>query len=1008
MPLPREASRELESLFGDRYSESLLERLSHSSDMGFVPELVVAGLDINIVPDAVVYPKTVEEVVELVKIATKYKIPLVPYGRGTNRYGNAIPTEGGITVDFSMMRQITIARDQSVAMVQPGATWKEIDVEADPYKLSLRTFPSSYDSSVGGGIAGDALGIGSYEWGFISDNLTYVKFVNPRGEIETVSGPELAKVAGAEGTTGLIVEAGIKLRPKTPTLSFVFHSPSLDEVLKIIGEFYDTGLPLWHVQIRGPSISNDMIDGFKADLQRDEWNVIVMFPATREALIRRRLESILKNYNKELRPLKWVGWWTFNHAAIAALRRTGTPIHQHGLVPMEKLPDLIKELESNLGPLGVLEENRGFDLDIALERRRVLLVNAFTISSLSLTDKKLIYDLAKNTLMMDAFVKVGGSLLSVGMFAHKYAKNRLDVTSKTFSELGVDRYDMISKYKKEMDPEELFNPGKLLPPEKRGKKVFEISDRQKLALTFRFGIGLAKSVTPGGPNDGYKTVRAFLETFTDYAFQCIDCAMCVTVCPQYKVVYKNPYAPKGMFDFVKGAMAYYFLNDKKIDIPLSVIADISGCHKCGLCDRVCPENIPISYLLVQLSTKVAKGVSTKAYVSLGLTEKEPFSAIHNPDSTTVLWVGSLMQENVEEAYVAASILEKLKVKVRVIDTDKDSGFYEYISGSREFVERRLGEVIETLKDSELVITLTPEDYRTLNDYVKQAANIVLRKQLNYYVMPIELFLLSMALPFEGKEEEINLHVPCFATDYAQEIIAKLTSRGFKVKRIDGCSGAALAKNLGNRARELSKAMAEKYSELVTLCPLAAQQFRSFGIRAQTLVEFMASKLGAQKVVKVETKVGFTLSEDRKHAIEEIVMKSILEELENKVPIFADLAAFVSDSLDESRKILDPVISEVVTSAGDKIASELSKLVQEDTGKGETSVLLVTSSYVKELMNVVNAQTDFQRIASEVAEKVLNTVPDRSAFNKDLFIQVVIVSLRDKMPELINLVSRKLK
>ena len=84
----------------------------------------------------------------------------------------------------------------------------------------------------GGGIAGDALGIGSYEWGFISDNLTYVKFVNPRGEIETVSGLELAKVAGAEGTTGLIVEAGIKLRPKTPTLSFVFHSPSLDEVLK--------------------------------------------------------------------------------------------------------------------------------------------------------------------------------------------------------------------------------------------------------------------------------------------------------------------------------------------------------------------------------------------------------------------------------------------------------------------------------------------------------------------------------------------------------------------------------------------------------------------------------------------------------------------------------------------------------------------------------------------------------------------------------------------------------
>ncbi len=582
------------------------------------------------------------------------------------------------------------------------------------------------------------------------------------------------------------------------------------------------------------------------------------------------------------------------------------------------------------------------------------------------------------------------------------------MTSKTFAELGIDRYEIISKYKKENDPEELFNPGKLLPPEKRGKSVEAISDRQRLALTFRFGIGLAKAVSPGGPNDGYKAVRGFLETFADYAYQCIDCAMCVTVCPQYKVVYKNPYAPKGMFDFVKGAAAFYFLNDKKIDIPLSVIADISGCHKCGLCDRVCPESIPISYLLIQLSSKVAKGISTESYVSLGLPSKEPFSKIHDPNSNFVLWIGSLMVDNIDAAYSAANLLEKTKFKARVIDTDVDSGFYDYISGSKQFVEKRLDQVLQAIEGAELVITMTPEDYRTLNDYLKQTSSIVLRKPLEFDVIPIDLFLLSSTLMIEGKGEEINLHIPCFAQDYAQEVIQKLTSKGFKVRRIEGCSGASLAKSMGSRARELSKAMAEKYKNLVTLCPLAAQQFRNFGINAETLVEFLSKRLGLQAETKMEVKTGFTLTDERKKQLLELLTNSISQALLEKVNSFADLAPFVSDSLEESRKILDPVLSEALTNAGDKLATQLSSLIQEDANKSNVNVLLVTSSYLRELMYVANEKLDFTPLAKQVIDNVMNVVPDKSIVNEKLFTQAIIVSLRDKMPEMINIMSQKLK
>ncbi len=52
----------------------------------------------------------------------------------------------------------------------------------------------------------------------------------------------------------------------------------------------------------------------------------------------------------------------------------------------------------------------------------------------------------------------------------------------------------------------------------------------------RFGIGLAKKLAPGGEVDGYKFVSNYLGDFADFGLKCIDCAMCVTVCPQYRLI----------------------------------------------------------------------------------------------------------------------------------------------------------------------------------------------------------------------------------------------------------------------------------------------------------------------------------------------------------------------------------------------------------------------------------------------------------------------------------------
>ena len=1011
MALPPEAKKELESVFGEDFSDSLLERLSHSADMGFVPELVWSGgIKIKIVPDAVVYPTSVEQLVELVKIARKYQIPIVPYGRGTNRYGNAIPTEGGITVDFAKMRRIEILQEEMTAVVEPGATWKEVDLEANSKGLALRTFPSSYDSTVGGGIAGDALGIGSYEWGFISDNLSYVKIVNPKGEIVKFVDRDLAKVAGAEGVTGLIVEAGIKLRQNANTLSFFMSADSFEELMSILTDIYNSAIPIWHVQIRGPAISHQANEMFKAGLRDKAWNIIFMYPATRDHIIRYRLEGVAKKYGKELQPLTWVGWWTFNHGAIALLRKTGVPIHQHGLIPLEKLPELVNELQKSLGPLGVIEEDNGFDLDIALERRKVLLVNAFTLSSLPIIDKKLIFDLAKNTLMMDAFVNVGGSLLSVGMFALKYSRNRLSVMSRTFADKGIDRYEEIRRYKEETDPDELFNPGKLLEPKKRGKIVFEIANRQRLALNFRFGIGIAKKVAPGGNVESYNVVYKYLESFIDHALTCISCAMCVTVCPQYKVITKTPYAPKGMFDFVKGALAYYYLNDHKIDIPSATIADISGCHKCGLCDNVCPENIPISYLLSMLSGKVAKTTKVELPIALNLSEREPFRDIYDPNSDYVLWVGSLLVNNVEYAKTVAKFLSKMGtgISFRIVDTNVSSGFYDFISGNKEAITEILDRVSETLSYASLVVTLTPEDYRALTDFFAQLSNIYgVRRTRRIEIIPIEKLIFNLNVYVDGKGEEINLHIPCFATSYAKDVIEFLTASGFKVKRVEGCSGAVLAKSIGKRAEELSKSMAKQYRSLVTLCPLSAAQFRKYGINAVTLVEFLAQKLGIlEKESSKEAELQrILISSETKSKIKDIIIKNLLSTIDTNLTKLLDLIPFLSDSVEEGSKILGDLLNSMTDTLASSIISEVNSVVEQQYSGSDKLVL--TSSIIDAINNVIHEEIDYSAVAKEIADKLVSNIEDKSIVNTPVLVQSITIALKNEMDAVFSSITNKL-
>jgi FAD/FMN-containing dehydrogenase len=109
--------RALFSVFpGDRVSDDPAILAGYSADSATLPGSATA-------PSYVVLPRTTDEIVHLVQIANRARIPLVPMSRGSNIAGMSVSVQGGIVVDCRMMdRILDINTDSGYALIEPGVT----------------------------------------------------------------------------------------------------------------------------------------------------------------------------------------------------------------------------------------------------------------------------------------------------------------------------------------------------------------------------------------------------------------------------------------------------------------------------------------------------------------------------------------------------------------------------------------------------------------------------------------------------------------------------------------------------------------------------------------------------------------------------------------------------------------------------------------------------------------------------------------------------------------------
>ena len=197
------------------------ECYAYSQDATNIPK-------IKSIADAVVFVETVEEVQAVLKVARKYKIPIICRGAGTNVVGACLVEHGGIILNFSKMNKILEINPQNMtARVQAGVVVGDLQKMAESFGLYYPPDPSNLAvSTIGGSIAQSSGGARTFKYGSTKDYIIDMKVVMADGEIlqtgsntiKNATGYNLGSLfIGSEGTLGIVVEATVKLIPKPET-----------------------------------------------------------------------------------------------------------------------------------------------------------------------------------------------------------------------------------------------------------------------------------------------------------------------------------------------------------------------------------------------------------------------------------------------------------------------------------------------------------------------------------------------------------------------------------------------------------------------------------------------------------------------------------------------------------------------------------------------------------------------------------------------------------------------
>ncbi len=420
--------------------------------------------DYYFLPDAAFLPTDTDSISRLLEIDQKAKIPIIPRGGGTSRTAGPLAVNGGVILSLEKMNEI-IGFDEKncILEIQPGVITEELNKFLEQYGFFFPPDPSSVDSCfIGGNVATNAGGARCLLYGLTRDYVRGVEVILPDGSKEFFGG-KLKKDAtgysllnlliGSEGTLGVITRIFldvVKLPPYSATLVAPFKSledagisafnilssgtiPSAFELIdedavKVTIGNLDKKIPSAE---EGTLIIAELLENSKEDLEK-KFEII-----GNEFLENNAVDVLVAEENHQQEKI-----WDFRRSISEALDLSGTIIPEDISIPRSNIPKFIPEIKKLEKEFNTKIYTFGHIGDGNLH------VNILKNEEWKDNGDKIINELFKKLNTFNG--KISGEH-GIGFTKKKYLKY-----SRSDKEI-----DLMKKIKKEFDPYNILNPGKI-------------------------------------------------------------------------------------------------------------------------------------------------------------------------------------------------------------------------------------------------------------------------------------------------------------------------------------------------------------------------------------------------------------------------------------------------------------------------------------------------------------------------------------------------------------------
>lgn len=190
-------------------------------------------------PDIVAHLETPDEAVEVVRLAAKHKIPVIPRIAGTNLGGLSIPTRGGVILDMVRMNRIEVINETDMlAVIQPGVTFQQMvdELAARDLPLTIGIPLSPPYTSIVANCLLDGLGNLSLLHGTMGEWISGLEVVLASGQVIRTGAWSVSDVPFSraplpdltglfvswQGTTGIVTRMAVQLKPDPPLRKRLF------------------------------------------------------------------------------------------------------------------------------------------------------------------------------------------------------------------------------------------------------------------------------------------------------------------------------------------------------------------------------------------------------------------------------------------------------------------------------------------------------------------------------------------------------------------------------------------------------------------------------------------------------------------------------------------------------------------------------------------------------------------------------------------------------------------